>query len=441
VLFHTKKGGVSVDSVYIQDVAQFVGKTITVKGWLYNKRSSGKIFFLLIRDGTGIIQSVAAKGEIPDDQFNLYDTITQETSIIAEGTVREDKRAPGGYELTLIKLEIVQIAEPYPITPKEHGVSFLMDNRHLWLRSSKQHAILRIRAQIINALRDFFNKEGFLCMDTPILTPAACEGTTTLFETDYFGKKAYLAQSGQLYNEATCMAFGKVYCFGPAFRAEKSKTRRHIIEFWQIEPEIAYATLEDAMEYAEKAIVYLVNRVLENNGDDLTALERDTALLEKVTSPFPRITYTDAVKLLNDKGEQFEWGGDFGAPQETIISQQYEKPVHVTHFPAKVKPFYMKRSHEDDNLALGVDILAPEGYGEIVGGGEREDDLKALEKRIEEDKLPREAFQWYLDLRKYGSVPHSGFGLGIERTVTWICGIRHIRETIPFPRLLDRVYP
>lgn len=430
-----------MDFVYIQDVFRFVDREITVKGWLYHKRSSGKIFFLLIRDGTGIIQAVAAKGEISDPEFNLYDSITQETSIIARGKVREDKRAPGGYELTLTGLEIVQIAEPYPITPKEHGVSFLMDNRHLWIRSKKQHAILRIRACIINALRDFFNREGFLCMDTPILTPAACEGTTTLFETDYFGRKAYLSQSGQLYNEATCMAFGKVYCFGPAFRAEKSKTRRHIIEFWQIEPEIAYGTLQDAMVYAERAIVHLVQRVLENNSNDLDTIERNKAPLEKVSSPFPRITYADAVDILKDKGEDFDRGGDFGAPQETIISEQFEKPVHVTHFPAKIKPFYMKRSREDENLALGVDILAPEGYGEIVGGGEREDDLKTLEKRIDEDRLPKEAFQWYIDLRKYGSVPHSGFGLGIERTVAWICGIHHIRETIPFPRLLDRVYP
>ncbi len=430
-----------MDAVYIKDVSQYVGKKITIKGWLYNKRSSGKIFFLMIRDGTGIIQAVAAKGEIPEDQFDLYDTITQETSIIVEGTVRDDKRAPGGFELTLTGLGIVQIAEPYPITPKEHGVSFLMDNRHLWLRSKKQHAILRIRAEIIRALRDFFNNEGFLCIDTPILTPAACEGTTTLFETDYFGKKAYLSQSGQLYNEATCMAFGKVYCFGPAFRAEKSKTRRHIIEFWQIEPEIAFAHLVDAMEYAERSIVYLVGRVLENNRDDLAAIERDTALLENISSPFPRITYTEAVKLLHEKGEKFEWGDDFGAPQETIISKEFEKPVHVTHFPSKIKPFYMKRSHEDATLALGVDILAPEGYGEIVGGGEREDDLAKLQKRIEENDLPKEAFEWYLDLRKYGSVPHSGFGLGIERTVAWVCGIHHIRESIPFPRLLDRVYP
>jgi asparaginyl-tRNA synthetase len=437
----TEKGGPSVDAVYIRDVSRFTGKSIKVKGWLYNKRSSGKVFFLLIRDGTGIIQAVAAKGEIADDDFNLYEKITQESSIIAEGKVREDKRAPGGFELTLTRLEIVQIAEPYPITPKEHGVSFLMDNRHLWIRSKKQHAILRIRAETINGLRDFFNKEGFLCLDTPILTPAACEGTTTLFETDYFGKKAYLSQSGQLYNEATCMAFGKVYCFGPAFRAEKSKTRRHIIEFWQIEPEIAYGNLHDAMEYAERAIIYLIQRVLENNSEDLAAIERETSPLEKITAPFPRITYTEAVDLLKKHGEQFEWGNDFGAPQEMTISKEFEKPVHVTHFPAKIKPFYMKRSHEDEKLALGVDILAPEGYGEIVGGGEREDDLKTLEKRIKEDNLPKKDFQWYLDLRKYGSVPHSGFGLGIERTVAWICGIHHIRETIPFPRLLDRVYP
>jgi len=430
-----------VDYVYIKDVSKYVGKEVTIKGWLYNKRSSGKIYFLLLRDGTGIIQSVAAKGEIPDEDYELCDKITQESSMIVTGVIREDSRSPGGYELSLQHIEVVQISEPYPITPKKHGISFLMDNRHLWLRSKKQNAILRIRAEVINAVRDFFNKEGFILVDTPILTPCSVEGTTTLFETDYFGRKAYLTQSGQLYNEATCMALGKVYCFGPAFRAEKSKTRRHIIEFWQVEPEIAYAELKDVMDCAEKLIVYIVARVLEKRKDDLFAIERDIQPLENVTSPFPRITYTEAVKILHQKDEHFEWGGDFGAPQETIISESFDRPVHITHFPARIKPFYMKRPPEDEKLALGVDVLAPEGYGEIVGGGQREDNLEILEKRLKEDNLPKKDFEWYLDLRRYGSVPHGGFGLGIERTITWLCGIQHIRESIPFPRLLDRIYP
>ena len=430
-----------MDSFYIKDASKYVGKEVTVKGWLYNKRSSGKINFLLIRDGTGIIQSVAVRSEIPDEEFKLFDKITQESSIIVSGVIGEDSRAPGGYELSLKHIEIVQISEPYPISPKEHGVSFLMNKRHLWLRSKKQHAILRIRAEVINAVRDFFNNEGFLLVDTPILTPCACEGTTTLFETEYFGEKAYLTQTGQLYNEATCMAFGKVYCFGPTFRAEKSKTRRHITEFWQVEPEIAYAELKDIMDYAEKVIVYIVERVLEKRKDDLTTIERNIKPLENIKSPFPKITYSEAVKLINEKGSYFEWGDDFGAPQETLISDSFDKPIHISHFPTKVKPFYMKRAPEDEKLALGVDVLAPEGYGEIVGGGQREENLEILEKRLKEDNLPRKAFEWYLDLRRYGSVPHAGFGLGIERVTTWICGIHHIRESIAFPRLLDSIYP
>jgi len=430
-----------VDSFYIKDASKYVGKEVTVKGWLYNKRSSGKVNFLLIRDGTGIIQSVAVRSEIPDEEFKLFDKITQESSIIVSGVIGEDSRAPGGYELSLKHIEIVQISEPYPISPKEHGVSFLMNKRHLWLRSKKQHAILRIRAEVINAVRDFFNNEGFILVDTPILTPCACEGTTTLFETEYFGEKAYLTQTGQLYNEATCMAFGKVYCFGPTFRAEKSKTRRHITEFWQVEPEIAYAELKDIMDYAEKVIVYIVERVLEKRKDDLITIERNIKPLENIKSPFPKITYSEAVKLINEKGSYFEWGDDFGAPQETLISDSFDKPIHISHFPTKVKPFYMKRAPEDEKLALGVDVLAPEGYGEIVGGGQREENLEILEKRLKEDNLPRKAFEWYLDLRRYGSVPHAGFGLGIERVTTWICGIHHIRESIAFPRLLDSIYP
>jgi len=430
-----------VEYIYLDEISKYEGQEVQIKGWLYNKRSSGKIYFLLIRDGTGTIQSVAAKGEMPDSEFKVCDEVTQESSIIVSGIVRKDARAPGGYELTLKHIEIVQVSKPYPITPKEHGIGFLMDNRHLWIRSRKQHAILKIRAEVINALRDFFNNEGFVLVDAPILTPSSCEGTTTLFETDYFGRKAYLTQSGQLYNEATCMAFGKVYCFGPAFRAEKSKTRRHIIEFWQIEPEIAYADLNKVIEYAERAIVYTVERVLENCKNELSIIERDTKLLENIKSPFPRKTYSEAVQILKDQGETFEWGEDFGAPQETVISNLFNKPVHITHFPSKVKPFYMKKAPENDKLALGVDILAPEGYGEIVGGGQREENFEVLEKRLEQDNLPKETFQWYLDLRKFGSVPHGGFGLGIERTVTWLCGIHHIRESIPFPRLLDRIYP
>lgn len=430
-----------MEYIYLDEISKYEGQEVQIKGWLYNKRSSGKIYFLLIRDGTGTIQSVAAKGEMPDSEFKVCDEVTQESSIIVSGIVRKDARAPGGYELTLKHIEIVQVSKPYPITPKEHGIGFLMDNRHLWIRSRKQHAILKIRAEVINALRDFFNNEGFVLVDAPILTPSSCEGTTTLFETDYFGRKAYLTQSGQLYNEATCMAFGKVYCFGPAFRAEKSKTRRHIIEFWQIEPEIAYADLNKVIEYAERAIVYTVERVLENCKNELSIIERDTKLLENIKSPFPRKTYSEAVQILKDQGETFEWGEDFGAPQETVISNLFNKPVHITHFPSKVKPFYMKKAPENDKLALGVDILAPEGYGEIVGGGQREENFEVLEKRLEQDNLPKETFQWYLDLRKFGSVPHGGFGLGIERTVTWLCGIHHIRESIPFPRLLDRIYP
>jgi len=430
-----------VEYIYLDEISKYEGQEVQIKGWLYNKRSSGKIYFLLIRDGTGTIQSVAAKGEMPDSEFKVCDEVTQESSIIVSGIVRKDARAPGGYELTLKHIEIVQVSKPYPITPKEHGIGFLMDNRHLWIRSRKQHAILKIRAEVINALRDFFNNEGFVLVDAPILTPSSCEGTTTLFETDYFGRKAYLTQSGQLYNEATCMAFGKVYCFGPAFRAEKSKTRRHIIEFWQIEPEIAYADLNKVIEYAERAIVYTVERVLENCKNELSIIERDTKLLENIKSPFPRKTYSEAVQILKDQGETFEWGEDFGAPQETVISNLFNKPVHITHFPSKVKPFYMKKAPENDKLALGVDVLAPEGYGEIVGGGQREENFEVLEKRLEQDNLPKETFQWYLDLRKFGSVPHGGFGLGIERTVTWLCGIHHIRESIPFPRLLDRIYP
>ena len=427
--------------VYVEDIAGFVGQDVEIRGWVYNKRSSGKVRFLLVRDGTGIIQATAFSVEKDSLLFRQFDRLTQESSVIVRGRVRADTRAPGGCELEMSELEIVQVAAEYPITPKEHSTPFLMEHRHLWLRSSKQHAILRVRAEVIKAIRDFFDGRGFRLMDTPILTPSACEGTTTLFETEYFDQKAYLSQSGQLYNEATAMAFGKVYCFGPTFRAEKSKTRRHLIEFWMVEPEVAFATLEDIIGLGEDLILFIMERVLAKRRLELETLERDPKPLEAIKKPFPRLTYTDAVPVLREKGSTIEWGGDFGAPEETIISELYTSPVAVTHFPAAIKAFYMQPAPENPDVVLGVDFLASEGYGEVIGGGQRVHDPALLEKRLEEHKLPREAYEWYLDLRKYGSVPHSGFGMGIERMVSWICGIKHIRETIPFPRLLYRIYP
>ena len=427
--------------IYIEDIAGYKGQDIEVRGWVYNKRSSGKVRFLLVRDGTGIIQATIFSAEKEHPLFRTFDSLTQESSVIVRGHVREDKRAPGGHELTIQEIEILQVAQDYPITPKEHSTPFLMEHRHLWLRSQKQHAVLRIRAEVIKAIRDFFDGRGFRLMDTPILTPSACEGTTTLFETQYFDQKAYLSQSGQLYNEATAAAFGKVYCFGPTFRAEKSKTRRHLIEFWMVEPEVAFATLEDITELGEDIIVFIIERVLEKRKDDLEVLERDIKRLAVIRKPFPRLTYDEAVPKLKEKGSAIEWGDDFGAPEETIISDIYPTPVCVTHFPAKIKAFYMQPDALRPELALGVDFLASEGYGEIIGGGQRIHDLALLERRIKENDLPREAYEWYIDLRKYGAFPHSGFGLGVERTVAWICGIKHIRETIPFPRLLYRIYP
>ncbi|MDZ7260826.1 MAG: asparagine--tRNA ligase [candidate division KSB1 bacterium] len=429
------------NQVYINEVAQYEGKEVTICGWLYNKRSGGKLWFLLIRDGTGIIQGVVFKPDVAEEVFKKCDEVTQESSLIVRGTVRADKRAPGGYELQVKDLQLVQIAPDYPITPKEHGTTFLMDHRHLWLRSSKQHAILRIRHEIIRACRDFFDNRGFVLLDAPIFTPAACEGTTTLFETDYFGSKAYLTQSGQLYMEAGAMAFGKVYCFGPTFRAEKSKTRRHLTEFWMIEPEVAYADLEQNMDLAEDLVVYVVQRVLETKKQELQVLERDTTPLEKVQKPFPRISYDEAVNILQEAGLNFEFGNDLGGTDETVISEKFDRPVMVHRYPAAVKAFYMKNDPERPDRALCVDVLAPEGYGEIIGGGQREDDLQTLEEKIKKHNLPLKAFDWYLDLRKYGTVPHSGFGLGIERTVAWICGLKHVRETIPFPRLMYRITP
>ncbi|MEE8603886.1 MAG: asparagine--tRNA ligase [Candidatus Aminicenantaceae bacterium] len=426
---------------YIEDIAGFKDQEVEIRGWVYNKRSGGKIRFLLIRDGTGLIQGTIYSPDKDNPLFQKFDLLTQESSIIVRGVVKEDKRAPGGYELGISDLEIVQVAPEYPITPKEHGIPFLMEHRHLWLRSQKQHAVLQIRAELIKAIRDFFDSRGFRNMDTPILTPSACEGTTTLFETEYFDQKAYLSQSGQLYNEATAMAFGKVYCFGPTFRAEKSKTRKHLIEFWMVEPEVAFATLQDITDLAEDLIVSIITRILETRSTELEILEREIAPLERVKKPFHRIKYGKILPNLKEKGSKIEWGDDFGAPEETILSEIYDSPVCVTHFPAQIKAFYMQPDEENPDEVLGVDVFASEGYGELIGGGQRIHDLALLEKRVKEHNLPREAYEWYLDLRKYGSVPHSGFGLGLERALSWICKIKHIREAIPFPRLLYKIYP
>jgi asparaginyl-tRNA synthetase len=430
-----------MEKVDIADVSKFDGKEVTVKGWLYNKRSSGKLWFLLVRDGTGIIQSVISKSDVSEESFQACEDVTQESSVSVTGTISSDKRSPGGYELQVNEVKILQSAVDYPITPKEHGTSFLMDHRHLWLRSSRQTAILKIRHEIIRAARAFFDENGFTLVDAPVFTPAACEGTTTLFETKYFGSKAYLTQSGQLYIEAAAMALGKVYCFGPTFRAEKSKTRRHLTEFWMIEPEVAYMDLDGDMTLAENFVSYIVQTVLENKKEELKLLERDTSTLEKVVAPFPRITYDEAVKILEKNEIDFEYGNDLGGTDETVISEAFDKPVMVHRYPAKVKAFYMKNDPEDPSKALCVDVLGPEGIGEIIGGGQREDDYDTLIEKIKKHDLPISAFEWYLDLRKYGSVPHAGFGLGIERTVSWICGIPHVRETIPFPRMIHRLTP
>lgn len=428
--------------VYVEELRNHIGKEVRLQGWLYNKRSSGKIRFLLLRDGTGVVQCVMAKGQVADEIFARFDQLTQESSLSLSGTVRKDDRAPGGVEVDVSDLQPIQVAQEYPITPKEHGVEFLVDRRHLWLRSSRQHAIMRVRHRLIKAIRDFFDNRGFTLIDSPILTPASCEGTSTLFETEYFDLgKAYLTQSGQLYAEAGAMAFGKVYCFGPTFRAEKSKTRRHLTEFWMVEPEVAFMDLEQDMDLAEEFLEYIVQTVLKERAEELKTLERNTKFLENVKRPLPRITYDEAVEILKKKGTAFEWGNDFGGADETVISEQFDRPVMVHRYPAQVKAFYMKRDPKNPNLALAVDVLAPEGYGEVIGGSQREDDFDALLKRLEEHQLPREAFEWYLDLRKYGSVPHSGFGLGLERTVSWICGLDHIRETSPFPRMIYRITP
>jgi asparaginyl-tRNA synthetase len=428
--------------VYIENIGRHEGEEVTIKGWLHNRRSSGKIHFLTVRDGSGFIQAVMSKAAVGDDLFKAADHLSQETSVIVTGTARADTRAPSGYEIDVKGVEVVGASHDYPITPKEHGVDFLLDRRHLWIRSERQQAILRIRHEIINAVRDFFNTRGFILADTPIFTPAACEGTTTLFPAQYFDDQtAYLTQSGQLYNEANAMALGRVYCFGPTFRAEKSKTRRHLTEFWMVEPEVAYADLNDVMELAEDLVVSVVARVLEKRRRELSILERDVTKLEAVQKPFPRISYDEAVKRLQAKGLPIQWGGDFGGPDETTLSEEYDRPVLVHRYPAAIKAFYMKPDPDRADLALGVDMLAPEGYGEIIGGGERLADLDLLLQRIKEHNLPQEAFEWYLDLRRYGTVPHGGFGMGIERVVSWICKLDHVRETIPYPRMLYRLYP
>jgi asparaginyl-tRNA synthetase len=427
--------------VYIEDIAACRDQDVEVRGWVYNTRSSGKVRFLIVRDGTGILQATVFSEGKNDPLYDQFDRLTQESSVIVRGRVREDQRAPGGYEMTLAEIQILQIAQDYPITPKEHSTPFLMSHRHLWLRSQKQHAILQVRAEVVKAIRDFFDSRKFRLMDTPILTPSACEGTTTLFETQYFDQKAYLSQSGQLYNEATAMAFGKVYCFGPTFRAERSKTRKHLIEFWMVEPEVAFATLEDTIELGTDLVVDIIGRVLEKRKNDLEILERDTKPLEKVGSPFLRLTYEEAVAKLRERGSAIELGTDLGAPEESLLSEIFDRPVCITLFPAAIKAFYMQPDAARPDLVLGADIMASEGYGEIIGGGQRIHDLDLLEKKIKEFGLPAEAYAWYTDLRKYGSVPHSGFGMGLERMVSWLCGIKHIRETIPFPRLLYRIYP
>jgi asparaginyl-tRNA synthetase len=427
---------------HINQIGEHVGENVTIKGWLHNRRSSGKIHFLVVRDGTGFLQVVMGKRDVDDATFQKADHLGQESAIVITGTVKAEARASGGFEMIANGLEVINEAHDYPITPKEHGVDYLMDRRHLWIRAERQTAILRVRHEIINAVRDYFNDQGFILADTPIFTPAACEGTTTLFPVEYFDdQKAYLTQSGQLYNEANAMALGKVYAFGPTFRAEKSKTRRHLTEFWMVEPEMAYADLNDVITLAEGLVTSVVARVLDRRHQELKTLERNISKLEAVKAPFPRLHYDEAAKILLDKGLPFKVGGDLGGTDETVLSEQFDRPVAVTHYPAAIKAFYMKPDPNEPDKALCVDVLAPEGYGEIIGGGQRLDDFDLLLQRIKEHDLPQEAFEWYLDLRRFGSVPHGGFGMGIERCVSWICGLEHVRETIPYPRMLYRIYP
>ncbi len=418
-----------------------VGEEVTLSGWVEKKRSSGKIAFLQVRDGSGVVQVVASRADLSEPAWEEVQRVTQESTVRVRGGVREDARSPGGVELHLSGLEILHLTEDFPIAPKEHGVAFLMEQRHLWLRSSRQRAALKVRSEVSQAIRDYFHERDYVLIDSPILTPAACEGTSTLFETDYFGDKAYLSQSGQLYLEPAAAAFGKVYCFGPTFRAEKSKTRRHLMEFWMVEPEVAFLEFEGLCELAEDFVCSLVERVLEGCREELEVLERDTKPLEKVARPFPRTTYSEAVETLRAAGRETEWGDDFGGDEETVLASQHERPLMITRFPASIKAFYMQPAPEDPNLVLGLDVIAPEGYGEIVGGSQRIHDHDLLLERIRHHELPREAFQWYLDVRRYGSFPHSGFGMGIERFVAWVCGLKHLRETIPYPRMLYRIYP
>jgi asparaginyl-tRNA synthetase len=426
---------------YIDKLADFVGQEITLKGWLYNRRSSGKVLFLIVRDGTGYIQCVVVKNDVPAETFEAARELTQESSLEIDGTIKEEKRAMGGYEMNVTGMRVIQKADPYPITKKEHGVDFLMDHRHLWLRSKKLRAALKIRSEVIRIARTFYHENGFVLIDSPILTPTICEGTSTLFETEYFDSKAFLTQSGQLYLEPAIMAFGKVYCFGPTFRAEKTKTRRHLQEFWMLEPEVAFAGHEENIRLAEDSIEYIVQQAVACCGQELSFLERDLSKLASVKAPFPRIDYGEAIQLLQKKGSSIQWGADFGAPEETMIAEDFDRPVIIQRYPLDLKAFYMKTDPDDDRLTLSMDFIAPEGYGEIIGGSQREDDHDRLLEKIERFKLPVEAFQWYLDLRKYGSVPHSGFGMGLERVIAWICGVPHLREAIPYPRMLYRLYP
>ena len=424
-----------------KDLKNYINKEVSLNGWVYNSRRSGKIGFLTFRDGFGLLQCIVTKNDVGDEKFEIFKSLTQESSISISGKVVENERAPGGFELIADDLDILHLSKDYPISPKEHGADFLMNNRHLWLRSKKQYAILKVRHEIVKSIRDFFDSNHFTLVDSPILTPNAAEGTSTLFETQYFDKMAYLAQTGQLYGEASAMAFGRHYNFGPCFRAEKSKTRRHLTEFWMVEPEIAFCGIDEDMQWAEDLLIYIVKNVIKNRIHELNVLDRNIEILKKVEGPFPRISYTDSIKLLQDNGFDIKWGEDFGAKEDTYISEQYDRPVIVYGWPKDIKAFYMKRDPQNDNLVLSMDILAPEGYGEIVGGSERETDIGALLERIKKEELNQEDYEWYLDLRRYGSVPHSGFGMGLERVVAWICGISHIRETVPFARTMTRITP
>ena len=432
----------TMKAVTINKLSEYEGKAVELRGWVYNIRSIGKIWFIIFRDGTGLLQGVVVKGEATDESFALEQELHQEDSVIITGTVRKESRSVGGYELGIKEIKVVNhVTEEFPISHKNHGADFLMSNRHLWLRSKRQNAIMRVRHQVVKAIRDFFDTNGFTLIDSPIFTGNAVEGTTTLFEVDYFERSAYLTQSGQLYQEAGATAFGKTYCFGPTFRAEKSKTRRHLTEFWMVEPEMAYVDLDENMTWAENLVGYIVDKVLKKCIPEFEVLERDIKKLEAIVPPFPRMTYDEASEILKNNGSDFQYGSDFGTPDETLLSEQFDKPIMIHRWPADIKAFYMKRDEHNDALALGVDMIAPEGYGEIIGGGQREDDIDVLTNRIRHHDLPLEPFKWYLDLRKYGSVPHSGFGLGLERTVAWICGTKHIRETIPFPRTMSRLEP